>query len=156
MWFDSVAKEKAWYMSKDEENMSRIIYKQHEIRNRIPVQRGVIQKIYKQRGDGVKELEPVMQINGLDRLMAEAQVDQEFGRQLRNGMLVTIEPSIVDSPPKTYRGHVAAVNCVAITHAANDPLIVSGGDDRSVFLWNRFEQSPIREFKHPEAVRRGD
>lgn len=153
MYQDSVAKEEAWKLAQIEENVSRIIYKQHEIRNKVPVRRSVIQKLYKQRGDGVKELEPVMQLNSLDRLMAEAQIDQQYSRRLYDGMRVTIEPTVVEAPRKTYRGHTSAVNCLAVTHDPVDPLIVSGGEDRTVLVWNRLNLGPVREFRHPEAVK---
>jgi WD40 repeat protein len=153
MYYDSVAKDEAWNLARIEENVSRIIYKQHEIRNKIPAKTSIIHKIYRQRSEAVKELEPVLQLYRLDRLMAEAQIEQQYRHRLRDGVLVTIEPSMVQEPPKTYFGHVAAVNCLAVTADPKQPLIVSGGEDRTVLVWQRFQQGPIREFKHPEAVR---
>src|SRR5262249_31752680 len=66
---------------------------------------------------------------------------------------VTIEPSIVESPPKIYSGHVSAVHCIAVTNDKTDPHIVSGGDDRSVLIWNRYRSGYVCELKHPEAVK---
>ncbi len=42
---------------------------------RFPASKPYIQKIYKQRGEAVKDLEPVMQLYSLDPLLAEAQID---------------------------------------------------------------------------------
>ena len=153
MWWDSLMKVEAMKLAEIEEHLSKIIYRQHEIRNKIPVRRSFIQKIYKQRGDAVKESEAVMSLSSLDRLMAEAQIEVEYRNRLKDGMLVTIEPTIVDSPPKTFRGHVAAVNCLVVTKDPKTPLIVSGGEDRTVMIWNRYLPAYIREFKHPEPVR---
>jgi len=153
MRFDHLGKIEAWKMAQTDENISRMIYRQHEIHNKIPVKHSIIQKINKSRGGAVKELEPVMELASLDRLKAEAQIDRYYGRRLRDGMMVTVEPSVEDSPPKTYRGHVSAVNCLAVTPDLKNPLIVSGGEDRTVMLWNRFGQNPVEEFKHPEPVK---
>ena len=153
MYLDSISKSEAVKQAQIEETLSQTIYKQHEIRNKNSGVRSIIQKIYRQRGEAVKELEPVMQLLSMDPLGADARVDGEYSRRLFNGMLVTVEPSIVDSPPKVYRGHKLAVNCLAVTKDAANPLIVSGGEDRTVLVWQRFIQSPIREFRHHEPVK---
>jgi WD40 repeat protein len=153
MGFDFTAKFEAWRQSLTEEKMSRIVYKQHEILNKNPGPRSVIQKIYKQRGEAVRELEPVIQVYSLDRLKAEAQIDDNFARRALDGARVTLEPSLVDSPPKTYSGHTSTVTCLAVTNSATDPLIVSGSDDKTVLVWKRFVQGYDRKFDHPDAVK---
>ncbi len=153
MYWDSVGKEKALDMTRTEEKLSLIIYHQHEIRNKNAGPRSIIQKIYRQRGEAVKELEPIMQLYSLDPLSAEAQIDAEYYSRLREGMAVTLEPSVVDAPPKTYSAHVAAVNCLGVTKDPANPLIVSGSEDRTVLVWQRYAATPIRKFEHPEAVK---
>jgi len=134
--------------------MSEIIYKQHEVRNKNVGRRSIIQKVHKKQGEAVKDLEPVMQVYSLERLTAEAQLDDYYRSRLGNGtVLVTIEPTLVDSPPKTYRGHVAAVNCLAVTHDARSPLIVSASEDKTVCIWDPYKAQPLDVFKHSDAVR---
>ncbi len=148
MFTDHISKLENWKQSLEELNMSQIIYKQHEIRNKNYGRFSIIQRIWRQRGEAVKDGDPVMTLLCLDPLGAEGQLDGEYSGRIRDGMLVSVEPSIVDSPPKTYRGHVAAVNCLAVTKDPVNPLIVSGSEDGSVLVWERFKERPIREFKH--------
>jgi WD40 repeat protein len=154
MYLDSINKQEAWTQAIAEETLSQILYQQHRIINKLPAERGIIQKIYRNRGDAVKEIDPgIMQVLSLDRLMAEAQVDGEYYERVNHAKRVTIEPSIVESPPKVYSGHVSAVHCIAVTNDKTNPHIVSGGDDRSVLIWNRYQSGPVCELKHPEAVK---
>jgi WD40 repeat protein len=153
MKFDSLSKQSAWEVAKVELTGSQIINKQHRITDKAPGTRGIIQKIYKKRAEAVKEQEPVVEVYGVDRLQAEAPIDDYYGKRVREGMRVTIEPTLVDSAPKIYRAHTAAVNCLAVTSDAQNPLIVSGSEDRRVLVWTRFGEFCKYEFKHPEAVK---
>jgi WD40 repeat protein len=153
MKFDSLSKQSAWEVAKVELTGSHIINKQHRITDKLEGTRGIIQKIYKKRAEAVKEQEPVVEVYGVERLQAEAPIDDSYGKRVHDGMRVTIEPTLVDSPPKNYKGHTAAVNCLAVTADAKNPLIVSGGEDGKVLVWTRFGDGSKYEFKHPEPVK---
>lgn len=152
---EAVSKSEGAKLAEVEEQLSQIHFKQHEVRNKIPVTRSLVKKVYKHRGEAVKELEPVMQLHSLDRLMAEALVDIQYLRRLEDGQLVTIEPTQDEAPARVLRGHLGAVNAVALTSDVKNPLVLSASEDRSVLVRAAYSRSPaaLKEFRHPEPVR---
>src|SRR5438105_8875376 len=90
MEYDSVAKGSAVRVAELDLRMSQIINNRHRVLNKVPAKRSVVHKILKQRGEAVKELEAVMEIHGLDRLQAEAQIDDYYSKRIQKGMRVTL------------------------------------------------------------------
>lgn len=151
--FDAVSKEEGVKLAKTEEHVAHIIYKQHEVRNKTSLQRCFIETMYKQGGEAVKELEPVLQLNSLDRLLAEALVEIQYLPRIKGAKRVRIEPTQDQDPRKTLHGHRGPITAVAVTEDPVEPLILSASEDRTVCIWKKTSIGPERELRHPEPVR---
>lgn len=150
--YEAISKKEAVELSKREQNKAQTTVEMHEIRAAIP---GVIKSVYKQRGESIKNLEPVLQVQNVDRLRAEAMVDVQYLPQLHKGMKVVIEPSQPEGPRQTLFGHLAEITGVAVSNDPKNPLIVSSSEDGTARVWGlkgtRFSQ--VREYRHPAGVR---
>ncbi len=93
-------------------NAALTTLRMHEIKAKIS---GVVKVIYKNRGDAVKDLEPVLQIQNSDLLRVEGLVEVQETTNLQRGDPVSVEPSQPERPRLVLRGHTAEVNCVAVT-----------------------------------------
>jgi len=133
-------------------NQADILYRQHEIRCKLPYNQAVIKTILRPRGFAVKEQDSVMQIQNLDRLLAEAQLDSSYRDRLRAEMTATIEPSQEQAAVKLLQGHRKEITCVAVTKDIQKPQIVSGGEDGLVCIWSPTFSTPLREMQHPGPV----
>src|SRR5262249_61093668 len=120
--------------------------KMHEIRAK---QDGVIKIIYKQRGDAVKNQDPVLHIDHHDRLRIEGRVEMQYLAYLPPGKTVVIEPSQPRSPKTILSGHLQEVRGVAVS---KDRKIVSAGDDRKVIVWDHVSGNGLAGLNHPAAV----
>lgn len=131
-FYDFLAKGVAIKSARDDLVQARIYYNQHEIRCKIPYQRCVIEFIYKQRGDMVKEGDNVMILHSLDHLLVEAQVDGAYLDQINKATTATLEPTH-EIVPGAFRGvHRGEVTAIAITNDADVPRVVSAGMDKFV------------------------
>jgi WD40 repeat protein len=147
-----VAKSAAVSVARTDELQAQINLHQHEIRNKLPYKHSIIKSIQRPRGYAVKELEPIMQLQNLDRLLAEAQLDSSYRERLHQEMTATIEPSQEQAAAKRLQGHRKDVTCVAVSKDANKPLIVSGGDDGMLCIWTRTSGRPLRAIQHADPV----
>ncbi len=131
--YDHLAKASAIKVAKNELDQAKTLFHKHEIRNKVPYERCVIQHIHKQRGDPVKDQDVVMTIHSLDHLQVEAMVDSSYLDRMTAKMTGTIEPTQEVRPlspiPAAHRGEVTAI---AVTNDAQAPRVVSAGTDRMV------------------------
>jgi WD40 repeat protein len=147
------SKAQAIEVAKQELNQARKTLSMYEIRPKVS---GTVKMINKHRGEAVKSLEPVLQIQNYDRLRVDALLPEQYANRLDKGMEITIEPTLRESPKQTLVGHRGAVTAVAVSKDSQKPLIVSGSDDRTVRVWElasgegRLPQS--RVLKHPAPV----
>jgi len=113
---------------------------EHELRATIG---GVIKTIYRKPGESVKELEPVLQIQNLDRLRAEGMLPVEFLPLMPNptGKTVYLEPSSQLGPQQELVGHWSAVTGVAVSKDSRRPSIVTAGEDKTVRVWDRITKN---------------
>jgi WD40 repeat protein len=114
---------------------------------------GVIKTIYKQPGEAVKSLEPIVQLHNLTRLQAEGLVDVQHWSRLRKGMRVVLEPTQVEGPEQVLLGHLQAITSVVVSKDPDNPAIVSASEDGTVRVWDRATRHERRVLRHPAAVR---
>jgi WD40 repeat protein len=106
--------------------------RKHEIRAAID---GVVKTIKIHQGEAVKPYESVLQIVNPSRLRVEGLLDVQEAQKLKKGMLAYIEASRPEHPLRIISGHLAAVNCVAVSKG-DKPIIVSGSDDQTLRGWD--------------------
>ncbi len=125
----------------------------HDVRARIS---GVVRTIYKNPGDAVKNLEPVLRIESPARLRVEGLVEVPEGRKLRVGMKAVVEATRPDSPMLVLRGHMQEVHGVAVCPGkANESntIIVSGSEDKKLCGWDPTTGAKRWEVKYAAGVR---
>lgn len=147
------AKKAAVNVAKADLEQADILLHLHEIRSKLPYNRAIIKSILKPRGYAVKEQEPIMQLQSLDRLLAEAQLDSHYQDRIeRPGLTATIEPTHEKGPERKLQGHRKDITCIAVSKDAAKPLIVSGGEDGQVLVWTRTGSAPELFLPHPDSV----
>jgi WD40 repeat protein len=150
--YDYLAKSEGIKVAREDLVQAKIFYNQHEIRCKIPYQRCVIEFVYKQRGDMVKEGDNVMVVHSLDHLLIEAQVDGAHLNQISKATTATLEPTH-EVVPKTFRGvHRGEVTAIAVTNDADAPRVVSAGMDKFVSVRDPKGGLPIG-LRHEAAVK---
>jgi len=146
---EAAAKKKAIDVSKAEADTAEIILKQHYLRN--PIERAFLKSIYHNRGDSVKNQDPILQLYSTDRLQAEGFAEVQYRDRLREGMPVIIEPTVEDGPFRTLSAHRAEVHGVAVSKDAG--LFVSVSDDRTACVWVKEMSAPKWVLQHSDPVR---
>jgi WD40 repeat protein len=151
--YDFLVKGSAIKVARSDLDQAKIFFHQHEIRNKIPFERSVVQFIYKQRGDAVKEGETVMVLHSLDHLLAEAQVAGSYLDRIKPEMTATLEPT-QEVPPHIFRGaHRGEVTAVAVTNDADAPRVVSAGLDKIVSVRDPYREGLPIALRHDAPVR---
>ena len=101
---EEVAKHSAVFKTQQELVQANTILTKHEIHATTP---GVIKVIYKNRGDAVKTLEPVLQIQSRERLRVEAMFDVQDTFRMRPGQTpVIVEPTQPIQHRLLLQGHL--------------------------------------------------
>jgi WD40 repeat protein len=131
------------------------VLQMHEIKASID---GVVRAIYKQRSEAVKNLEPLLRLENLDRLRVEGVVEVQDARRfgLKRDSEVQIDATRPESPRLILRGHTQKVTCVAVARpleARGRPLLVSGSDDRSLRIWDSSTGKELWAVTYPAPVR---
>jgi WD40 repeat protein len=147
-----VAKQAAVSVAKTDQLQAEILLHQHEIRCKLPYNRSIIKTIQRRRGDAIKEGDTLMQLQNLDRLLAEAQLDSQYKDRLKPEMTATIEPSQEEAPARRLQGHRKDITCVAVSKDADKPLILSGSEDGQVLIWTRTGIGPRNALPHPGPI----
>lgn len=127
-----VSKAEAIRVAEQELNQARKTLSMYEIRPKVS---GIVKAISKHRGEAVKSLEPVLQIQNYERLRVDALLPEQYANRLDKGMQVFVEPTFRESPRQTFVGHRGAVTGVAVSKDLQKPMIVSCSDDRTVRVW---------------------
>lgn len=146
--YEAINKREALSLAESELRQAETVLSLHQIRSAIP---GVLKTIYKQQGEAVRSLEPVVQVHGLSRLRAEGLVDEQHARNLRLGMRVVIEPSRSESPRRVLVGHLQEITGVAVLKDRS--WIVSASEDGTVRVWDPSDGRERRVLPHSSPVR---
>lgn len=156
--YDHLVKAAGIKIAKNELDQAKTLFAKHEIRNKVPYERCVIQHIQKQRGDPVKEQDVVMTVHSLDHLQVEAMVDSSYLDRIHSKMTGTIEPTQEERPTRSllaaHRGEVTAIAVTndAITKPGTGPRVVSAGTDRMVTVRDPLQGGlPVR-LPHDDIV----
>lgn len=146
------AKEQSVRVAEIERKQALIDLSYFELRSIMPFKQSAIKTIVKQTGAAAKQLEPVLFVQNLDRLQAEALIEEQYLPHLKDQKVVTatIEPTIIDRPMYEFPGHDRDVTSIAVTR---DRRIVSGSEDKSVCVWKVRRLAPLRRMEHDDAVR---
>ncbi len=146
---EEIAKRGALRKAERELNAASTTLHMHEIKAHIS---GIVKVIYKNKGDSVKALDPVLQIQNPDLLRVEGTVEVQEGTRLKRGMIVSVEPSRPDQPRMVLRGHTGEITCVAVS-PGSQPRIVSGSEDRSLRVWDSVTGQELWTVENRAAVR---
>lgn len=152
--YETISKDEAIKVAKQELNQAIKTLSMYEIRPKIS---GIVKAINKHRGEAIKSLEPVLQIQNYDRLRVDAWLQEQYASRLEKGVEVVIEPTIRESPKQTLVGHRGTITDVAVGKDPQKPIIVSCSDDHTVRIWElspsdgRMQESAV--LIHPTPVR---
>jgi WD40 repeat protein len=131
--YETYSKQEAITVAEQELNQVLTTLTMHEVRSDIS---GTIKTMYKSRGEAVKNQDPVVQIQDLDRVRIEGRVPVQYMEELRKaqaqGRPIRVEASEPQSFHKILSGHTAEVKSVAVS---KDRKIVSGSLDRTARVW---------------------
>jgi WD40 repeat protein len=119
---------------------AKLLLAYHEIYPKRVMRRSFIKQIYRDTGEAAKELEPILQLYSIDRLMAEAFVDFQYAQRLRtsNKRTATIEPVIEQHPLRRFEGHRGLpITGVAFVQKGADVFVVSAGEDGQIMMWQQ-------------------
>jgi biotin carboxyl carrier protein len=114
---------------------------------------GEVTQIYRERGEAIKANENLLQIQNLDRLRVEGFLGREHDRRVEKGMTVLVEPAIPLDADVVYSFHKSLpITALAISAHGPEPLILSGGQDGTVNVWNRSKKTEM-SWSYKGAVR---
>jgi hypothetical protein len=136
-----IQKKEAINLAINESQASDINYYFHEIRCKIPGE-SIIKFIYKKAGEGVKNLEPIMQLINISKLQAQGSVEAQYFGQLHEDQRVILEPNqeVVTKP--LLKAHKGEITGVAV--CADNQRFVTGSEDKYVCVWRRVRKSPSK------------
>jgi WD40 repeat protein len=164
---ERIAKEQGVKVAQVEKGQAEDELKRHEIRALLPYRVSSIKSIVRQGGSTVKPTDPIIVVQNLDRLRAEALIEdqdyQHLKEKYRNKPIKgTIEPTILQRPLAELPGHNREVTSVAVSC---DMKVVSGSEDKSVCVWcadvpvpegnlvRKWHKAPKWKLKHEDVVR---
>jgi WD40 repeat protein len=152
--YERESKEEALEIAKNDKVKAETELVNQDIRAKLPYKHITIKSIARPNGL-IKQLEPtVMTVQSLERLQAEALVDEQYFTRLKQrkakDITATIVPSILEDPLFEIPAHNAAVTAVAV---AKDMKIVSGSDDKTVCVWSPQLLAHLRHFELDSEVK---
>jgi len=136
----------------EEIRASKVQLEEHELRAAID---GRIKTRYRNPGESVKELEPVLMIENLGTLRVEGGMPIQYLPYLTNahGKEVWLEPSAQLGPLQELIGHWSAVTGVAVSKNAQKPLIVTVSEDKTLRVWDQKSRSQIATYSLDTPIR---
>lgn len=146
---EQVSKEAASIKAQQELLQAVTILQKHEVRAAID---GIVKIIYKNRGEAIKNLDPILQLQNPGRLRVEALYEIQDTEGFRPGMDAIIEPSLPVQPRQVLRGHLLEVNCVAVSKGPKT-TIVSGSEDRTLRGWDPVDGRQLWQLTHKVPVK---
>jgi WD40 repeat protein len=135
---EEIAKQSAVNKTQRELIQASYLLDKHQVRSTIP---GTVKTIYKQRGEAIKQLENLLQLQNHSRFRVEGLVEVQEASRIKPGAKVIIEATRPEPPRLVLRGHLGDVSCVAAGLArgekGDEPVVVSGSaEDRTLRGWD--------------------
>ena len=149
---DRVSAEKKITVAEVEKDQADIELDFYSLRSKLSYEKYTVKNIVRQAGYAVKPGDPIMVVQSLERLMAEALIEEQYYTRLKDKTHVTatIEPTVIEAPLHEFPGHALDVTSVAV---ARDMRIVSGSEDQYVCVWKIGTTAPLKRLEHEAAVR---
>jgi WD40 repeat protein len=151
---EEIAKKAALVQAQRELSAAVSILNKHEIR---ADRSGVIKVIYKRENEAVKNLDPVLQIQDPEYLRVEVLVDVQDINRVKEHMPVTVEPTVIEPPLRTLRGHLLEVHAVAVGKYKKDGkdeyVVVSASEDKTARGWDWRTGRELWKLNYPAALR---
>jgi WD40 repeat protein len=144
--YESISKYQAISVAASELKQAQTTLEMHDLRSKIP---GRIKAVYKNKGDAVKNLDPVLQVFNPNKLRIEGLVEMQYVGLLKEGMDVVVEPTRFMRHDKLFRGHLQEITGVAVS---KNNEIVSASEDRTVRVWDRNTGEQKLLLQHPTPV----
>jgi WD40 repeat protein len=151
--YETISKEEAIKVAKQELIQAQKTRSMYEIRPKIS---GIVKAINKHRGEAVKSLDTLLQIQDYDHLRVDAWLQEQYASRLDKGTEIVIEPTFRESPRITLVGHRGVVTGVAVSTDRQKPRIASCSEDRTVRIWELSPDGRVQEsavLNHPARVR---
>lgn len=150
-----VKSEQELEVAKLDVDSAKILMELHEIRPNRPFRNGYIKTIYKDTGEAVKELEPVLHVYSIDRLQAEAFVDAQLLSRVPIGAVLTatIEPAQDEMPLRMFEGHRKPITGVSFVPNGGIPYVASVSEDGYLKLWDQNTKGAIASIDVGEPLR---
>jgi WD40 repeat protein len=132
---DAVNRQGSAEVAKAEAKKAKFILDKHTLLATIS---GEVQQVMKHEGDGVKATEPILTIHNLDELRIEGNLPKQYMDVVQNGDKVIIEGPRIVPALRTFTQHTTnkAITAIAVGMASRKPVIISGGEDGWVHVWN--------------------
>jgi len=150
---EEVVKKEAINGAKEEQYQAELLLSQYYLDSKL-FGKGVVKKIYKHNGEGLKPQETVLELQNISQLRVEGSIDSQFAKRLQAHMNAScyLEPSVEIGPrPELLKAHRDEVTSVAV--CADGEHFVSGSADKTVCVWQRGRDRPVRTLEHQAAVR---
>jgi WD40 repeat protein len=147
---DAESKQAAIGVAEAELNVSKELRAWHNIRAEFD---GTVMEIYRNKGESVKNLDQVVQLQNHDRIRIDGRAELQYLPYLEKGKKIIIEPTSKVWFKQMFVGHLQAVNGVAVGADVNDPTVVSASEDTTARVWSRGTRQEKMVLRHPAAVR---
>jgi WD40 repeat protein len=149
--YETIQKTEAIKVAAREMRQTETVLDQHLVRSKI---NGEVKSILRQRGEAVRNLDPVLVVEDHGVLRLQGRVDLQFRRHLLPGAIVNVEPSQAVAPEQILEGHMGEITGVAVSKTLD---VVSSSEDKTARVWTRDPQSHEWQerlyLKHPVSVR---
>jgi WD40 repeat protein/biotin carboxyl carrier protein len=119
----------------------------HQVRSAIA---GEVTRVYKRRGESVRQMEQLFCVADVNRLLVEGLCKVQEAKLLRVGMRALVEPEIRGEQMTELNGHTGAITGLAVS--PDGRLIAAASTDRTVLLWGWPEGAPCAVLRHPAEV----
>jgi WD40 repeat protein/biotin carboxyl carrier protein len=111
---------------------------------------GEITRVYRRKGESVRQMEPLFSIANVNRLRIEGLCKVQQAKLLHVGMRALVEPEVRGEQMTELTGHTAAVTGLAVS--PDGRLVAAASTDRTVLLWHWPGGTRSAVLAHPVEV----
>jgi WD40 repeat protein len=119
----------------------------HEVRSAIP---GEVTKLYRRKGESVRQMEPLFRVSNSNRLCVEGLCKVQQADLLRVGMRAVVEPELASEQLRELDGHTGPVTALAVS--PDGGRLATASEDRTVALWTWPGGNRLAVLPHPAEV----